>query len=88
MVGWRHRLNGHGLGWTLGVGEGQGGLACCTSWGCKESDTTEQLNNENNIDKSQKEEFGPDFRKGFGFAVSFEGRIPKVEMHSPRWQDN
>jgi len=33
MVGWHHRLNGHGFGWTLGVGNGQGGLACCGSWG-------------------------------------------------------
>ena len=38
------RLNGYGLGWTLGVGDGQGGLACCGSWGCKESDMTERLN--------------------------------------------
>ena len=44
MVGWHHRLDGHGFGWTLGVGDGQGGLACCSSWGCKELDTTEQLN--------------------------------------------
>ena len=44
MVGWHHRLNGHGFGWTPGTGDGQGGLACCGSWGCKESDTTEQLN--------------------------------------------
>ena len=44
MVGWHHRLNGHGFGWTLGVGDGQGGLACCGSWGLKESDTTERLN--------------------------------------------
>ena len=44
MVGWHHWLNGHGFGWTPGVGHGQGGLACCGSWGCKESDTTEQLN--------------------------------------------
>ena len=43
MVGWHHRLNGHGFGWTLGVGDGQGGLACCGSWGRKESDTTEQF---------------------------------------------
>ena len=43
-VGWHHRLNEHGFGWTPGVGGGQGGLACCSSWGCKESDTTEQLN--------------------------------------------
>ena len=44
FVGWHHWLNGHGFGWTPGVGDGQGGLACCSSWGCKESDTTEQLN--------------------------------------------
>ena len=40
-VGWHHRLNGHGFGWTPGVGDGQGGLVCCGSWDCKESDTTE-----------------------------------------------
>ena len=44
MVGWHHRLNAHGFGWTPGVGDGQGGLACCGSWGHKELDTTEQLN--------------------------------------------
>ena len=44
MVGWYQRLDGHGFGWTLGVGDGQGGLACCDSWGRKESDTTERLN--------------------------------------------
>ena len=44
MVGWHHRLNGHGFGWTPGVGDGQGSLACCRSWGHKESDTTERLN--------------------------------------------
>ena len=44
MVGWHHWLNGHGFGWTPGVGDGQGGLVCCRSWGRKESDTTEQLN--------------------------------------------
>ena len=44
MVGWHLRLNGHGFGWTPGVGDGQGGLVCCRSWGCKESDTTERLN--------------------------------------------
>ena len=37
MVGWHHQLNGHRFGWTLGVGNGQGGLACCGSWGRKES---------------------------------------------------
>ena len=44
MVGWNHRLNGHGFGWTPGVGNGQGGLACWGSWGHKESDMTERLN--------------------------------------------
>ena len=44
MVGWHHRLNGHGFGWTPGVGDGQGGLECCSSWGRKESEMTEQLN--------------------------------------------
>ena len=44
MIGWYHRLNGHGFGWTLGVGDRQGGLVCCNSWGSKESDTTERLN--------------------------------------------
>ena len=44
MVGWHHRLNGHGIGWTPGVGDGQGRLACCGLWGRKESDMTEQLN--------------------------------------------
>ena len=44
MVGWHRRLNGHGFGWTPGVGNGQGGLACCCSWGRKELDMTEQLN--------------------------------------------
>ena len=44
MVGWHHQHNGHGFGWTPGVGDGQGGLACCGSWSHKESDTTERLN--------------------------------------------
>ena len=44
MVGWHHWLNGHGFGWTLGVGDGQRGLACCSSWGHKESDMTGRLN--------------------------------------------
>ena len=44
MVGWHHRLNGHEFEQTLGDGEGQGGLACCSPWG-HESDTTDQLNN-------------------------------------------
>ena len=48
MVEWHHQLNGHGFGWTPGVGDGQGGLACCGSWGCKESDMTKRLNRTEN----------------------------------------
>ena len=44
MGGWHHRLDGHEFGRTPGVGGRQGGLACCNSWGHKESDTTERLN--------------------------------------------
>ena len=44
MAGWHHQLDGHEFEWSPGVGGGQGGLVCCDSWGCKESDTTEQLN--------------------------------------------
>ena len=44
MVRWHHRLNGREFGQAPGVGDGQGGLVCCSSWGCKESHTTEWLN--------------------------------------------
>ena len=44
MVGWHHQLNGHGFVWTPEVGDGQGGVACCSPWGRKESDTTKRLN--------------------------------------------
>ena len=54
MVGWHHRFTGHELEQTLGDGEGQGGLVCCSSWGCKEIDTTEQLKNNSPIDEQEK----------------------------------
>ena len=44
MAGWYHRLSGHEFGWTPGVDDGQGGLACCNSWGHEESDMSELLN--------------------------------------------
>ena len=44
IVGWHHRLKGHEFGWIPGIGDGQGGLACCGSWSVKESDMTERLN--------------------------------------------
>ena len=54
VVGWHHQFNGHEVMQTPGGGEGQGGLVCCSLWGRKESDMTEQLNNQlifNNIQK-------------------------------------
>ena len=46
MVGpWHHQPDGHEFEQAPGVGDGQGSLACCSPWGCKGSDTTEQLNN-------------------------------------------
>ena len=51
MVGCHHQLHGHGFEWTPGVGDGQGGLACCGSWGHKESDTTEQLTHTSHVGK-------------------------------------
>ena len=50
MAGWHHWCNGHELGQTSGDGEGQRGLACCRSWGCKDSDTTRWLDNNNNME--------------------------------------
>ena len=44
LAGWHHQVDGHEFGWNPGVGDEQGGLACCSSWGCKELDTTEWLN--------------------------------------------
>ena len=44
MVGWHHQLNGHDFEQASGLGDGQGGLVCCSPWGHKESDTTEKLN--------------------------------------------
>ena len=44
MIGWHQQLNGHEFEQALAVGDGQGSLMCCSPWGCKESDRTEQLN--------------------------------------------
>ena len=66
MVGWYHRLDGHEFEQAPGVGEWQGGLACCSSWGRKESDTTERLNNNTTLSLNKCREalgFGPVSRK-------------------------
>ena len=57
MIGWHHQFNGHKFDHTPGDSEGQGSLACCSPWGCKESDMTEQPNNK------------PPFRIQYGYYV-------------------
>ena len=49
MIGWHHQLNGHEFEQAPGVGDGQGGLACCSPWGHKELDMTERLTNNNSL---------------------------------------
>ena len=49
MVGWHHQLNGYEFEQAPGDGEGQGSLVCCSPWSCKESNTTDLLNNNNKI---------------------------------------
>ena len=51
LIGWHHQLNGHEFEQTLGDSEGERSLACYASWGCKESDVTELLNNDNNTER-------------------------------------
>ena len=52
MVGWHHQLNGHEFGWNPGVGDGQGGLSCCSPQGCKESDDWVNWTEKTNVDDS------------------------------------
>ena len=60
MAGWHHWLDGREFGWAPGVGDGQGGVACCDSWGRKESDTTEWLNwTENWSQSADSSDIGP-----------------------------
>ena len=59
MVGWHHRLDGHEFEQALGVGEGQGGLACCSPWGNQELDMTEQLIKGNHNSEPQQHDIPP-----------------------------
>ena len=80
MAGWHHWLDGRESGWTLGVGDGQGGLACCDSWGCKESDTTEQLNC-TGFSNGSVVKILPANAWGVGL-IPESGRSPKKEMET------
>ena len=79
MVGWHHWLNGHGFGWTPGVGDGQGGLACLpSSWGHKESDLTKRLNwTEVGHSFSSKEQVSFNFMVAVTICSDF-GAPPKI----------
>ena len=70
MAGWHHQLDGRESGWTPGVGDGQGGLECWNSWGCKESDMTEWLN----------------WTEGYGVACSIFNcaRTPNMWWSNPK----
>ena len=72
IAGWHHGLDGRESEWTPGVGDGQRGLACCDSWGCKESDTTERLNWIIKI--------GSDFEKAFWQFVSKALKLFKLSI--------
>ena len=60
MVGWHHQLNGYEFEQILGVGDGQGDLACCSLWGHKELDMTEQLNDGDDSCGSPKSSLSPE----------------------------
>ena len=69
MVGWRHGLNGHEFKQAPGDGEGQGSLACCSPWGCKELDMTERLNNNSN-------------NKGYYVSKTLSDLVPCLHLRS------
>ena len=88
MAGWHHRLDGCESQWTPGVSDGQGGLACCDSWGRKESDTTEELNGTEPLYKHRWPDTG-----GLGFGPicasylqnSFRWNNFLISNQSERW---
>ena len=74
VVGWHHRLNGHEFEQTSGDGEGQGSLACCSPWGRKESDRTEQLSN-SKADQLVGERDGRESPNSGTFVVLFTSHL-------------
>ena len=79
MVGWHHWLNGHEFEHGLGVGDGQGSLACCSLWGGKESNTTEWLNGTEAMEKKRKKSSG-DFPGGpVAKTPHSQCRVPQVQ---------
>ena len=78
MVGWHHEINGHEFEQTQGNSEGQGSLACCSLWGLKESDMTQQLNN-------KKKKFGQEWSSSKDKEVGSQehGKLKDVPTLSP-----
>ena len=80
MVGWHHLLSVHEFEQALGVGDGQGGLACCGPWGRKESDTIEQLNNRKIVKKKKKKKINLQSSPGVLQKISM---LP-LDIHTQR----
>ena len=86
MVGWHHRLNGHEFEQASGDGDGQGSLRCCSPWGCKELNTTEQLNNKKNISSSITEATFQVLESHYVAAILINADIECVS-HCWRWTE-
>ena len=85
MAGWYHWLDGHEFEWTPGDGDGQGGLACCDSWGRRESDTTERLNWIN--DNYLKYEMHNYFVRSERFNIFHEFKYKQSKISLKSWLD-
>ena len=88
MAGWHHWLDEHEFEWTLGVGDGRGGLACCNSWGRKESDTTERLNwTELICSRCSSQVRGQDrkYLLGIKFCKGITSKIKSITKFSKGW---
>ena len=81
MVGWHHRLKGHEFEQTLGDSEGQGKLACCQSWPCKDSGMTEQLNNESKVHVAMKL-LKCDWSVSIKYILNFKVSVPTATTKS------
>ena len=85
MLRWHHWLNGHEFGQTPGDNEGQGRLAGCSPWGCKESDTTEQLNN-NGCIKEIENKVNPYCLCPSGGRDNYHGKIKERDHFNMSWR--
>ena len=88
MAGWHHGLDGREFEWTPGVGDGQGGLACCISWGCKESDMTEWLN-WTELNETDSHEIWKVVEKKLGFSggSAVMQEMEEMQFWSLGWED-